>query len=35
MTDLIKTLATLFCFFMAFLIILTLVKSKEKNENDD
>ncbi len=35
MYDLIKTMAALFCFFMAFLIILTLVKSKEKNENDD
>ena len=35
MYDLIKTLAALFCFIMAFLIILTVVKSEEKNENDN
>jgi hypothetical protein len=35
MYDLIKTMAALFCFIMAFLIILTVVKSEEKNENDN
>ena len=35
MYDLIKTLSALFCFIMAFLIILTVVKSEEKNENDN
>ena len=35
MYDLIKTMGALFCFIMAFFIILTVVKSEEKNENDD
>jgi len=34
MYNLIETMGALFCFFLAFLIILTLVKSEEKNEKD-
>jgi len=34
MYDLIKTIAALFCFIMAFLIILTVVKFEEKNEKN-
>lgn len=34
MYDLIKTMITLFCFIIAFFIILILVKSEEKNEKD-
>lgn len=32
MYELIKTMAALFCFILAFLIILIVVKSEEKNE---
>lgn len=35
MYDLIKTIAALFCFIIAFVIILIVVKSEEKNEKDN
>ena len=34
MYDLIKTMAALFCFIIAFFIILIVVKSEEKNEKN-
>jgi hypothetical protein len=35
MYDLIKTMGALFCFILAFFIILIVVKSEEKNEKDN
>ena len=34
MYDLFKTIAALFCFLLAFFIILIVVKSEEKNEKN-